>query len=448
MQPYLQVPKGQSENKMQQLSEIAQSFDELGLTEPLLKAVAKLGWEKPTEVQACLIPEALAGRDVMGQARTGTGKTAAFALPILQRLGPNHAAEGVRCLVLTPTRELAAQVADDFRALAQFTEHDVAVAYGGKRLRGQAQHLKHNPAVVVGTPGRVIDLMDRHILKTDHISFAVLDEVDRMLDIGFRDDIRKILGRIKGPHQTLFVSATIEAEINRLARQYMHDPVEVFLAPDKPMVEKLELRYINVQRWDKRRLLLHLLQQEQAQLAIVFTATRREAIRVAKYLKDKGVNAKEIHGDLMQVKREKVMKQFREGSFNVLVATDLASRGLDIDDITHIINYDVPEDPEGFVHRVGRTARAGESGLAITLITPEEGSQLTEIEKLIDKQITPMMLDGFEASPAPDREKVVEGPAKPAPLGRSERPLYEGQEPASVKRTLGSKFPPRRRRRL
>jgi ATP-dependent RNA helicase DeaD len=325
----------------------------------------------------------------------------------------------------------------------------VAVAYGGKRLRGQAQHLKHNPAIVVGTPGRVIDLMDRQILKVDHIAFAVLDEVDRMLDIGFRDDIRKILGRIKNAHQTLFVSATIEAEINRLARQHMHDPVEVFLAPDKPMVEKLELRYINVQRWDKRRLLLSLLQQEKPQLAIVFTATRREAIRVAKYLKDKGVNAKEIHGDLMQVKREKVMKQFREGSFNVLVATDLASRGLDIDEITHIINYDVPEDPESFVHRVGRTARMGESGLAITLITPEEGRLLTEIEKLIDKQITPMKVEGFEPSEPPEHEKVAEAPARPAPLARSERPLYEGQEAASsMKRTLGSKFPPRRRRRL
>ncbi len=436
---------------MLQLSEIAQSFDELGLSEPLLKAVAKLGWEKPTEVQGCLIPEALAGHDVLGQARTGTGKTGAFALPILHRLGPNHAPEGVRCLVLTPTRELAAQVADDFRALAQFTEHDVAVAYGGKRLRGQAQHLKHNPAVVVGTPGRVIDLLDRHILKLDHIIVAVLDEVDRMLDIGFRDDIRKILGRIKSPHQTLFVSATIEAEINRLARQYMHNPVEIFLAPDKPMVEKLELSYVNVPRWDKRRALVHLLAQEKAQLSIVFTATRREAIRVAKYLKDKGLDAKEIHGDLMQVKREKIMKQFREGSFNVLVATDLASRGLDIDDITHIINYDVPEDPESFVHRVGRTARAGESGRAITLITPEEGRLLTQIEKLIDKEIVPMTLEGFVPSEPPERERAAAGPARPAPLTRAQRPLHdvaEGAEAVPVARTLASKFPPRRRRRL
>jgi ATP-dependent RNA helicase DeaD len=435
---------------MQPVTPIAESFAELGLSELLLKATAKMGWEKPSEVQACVIPEALAGHDVLGQARTGTGKTGAFALPILQRLG-DHDANGVCCLVLAPTRELAAQVAEEFRILAQYTKHQVAVAFGGHRLREQAQHIRKNPAVLVGTPGRVIDLLDRQILKLDHIAFAVLDEVDRMLDIGFRDDIRNILGRIKRAHQTIFVSATISGEINRLARQYMHDPVEVLLAPDKPMVEKLELRYINVQRWDKRRLLLHLLQQTQgeAQLAIVFTATRREAVRVAKYLKDKSINAKEIHGDLMQVKREKIMKQFRQSQFNVLVATDLASRGLDIDEITHIINYDVPEDPEAFVHRVGRTARMGESGWAITLITPEEGKLLTEIEKLIDKQILPMKVDGFEPSEPPAGEKPeAAAPAAPPPLGRSERPLYEGEAAGVVRRTLGSKFPPRRRRRL
>ncbi len=353
-------------------------------------------------------------------------------------------------MVLTPTRELAAQVADDFRELAKFTDHDVAVAYGGKRLKGQAQHLRHNPAVVVGTPGRVMDLMERKVLKLDHIQFAVLDEVDRMLDIGFRDDIRRILGQIKTQHQTLFVSATIESQINQLARQYMHDPVEVFLAPDRPMVDKLEMRYINVDRWDKRRMLAHFIAQTEAQLTIVFTATRREAIRVAKYLKDKGLNAREIHGDLMQERREKIMRQFREGHIKVLVATDLASRGLDIEDISHIINYDVPEDPEGFVHRVGRTARAGESGWAITFITPEEGKQLTEIEKLINKQITPMKVPGFEPSEPPEREKAAQAePAAPPPVARALRPLYEQEgEGVVVKRTLGSKFPPRRRRRL
>ncbi|NLF31572.1 MAG: DEAD/DEAH box helicase [Planctomycetes bacterium] len=429
----------------EQLDEQSRSFDELGLDETLLRAVGKMHWTEPSEIQAKLIPVALTGRDVMGQARTGTGKTGAFALPVLQRM---TAGEGVRCLVLTPTRELAAQVARDFRELARYTDHKITVAYGGTRVRQQAVELKQHPAIVVGTPGRVMDLMKRKLLHLDTIRFAILDEVDRMLDIGFRDDIRRILGSITCEHQTIFVSATIDAEINRLARQYMKDPAEVFLAPDKLTVEEVEQFYIPVQPHDKRRLLVALLKQEKAELAIVFTRTKREADRVAAHLIKAGVNAKEIHGDLYQSKRDKVLKQFRDGKINVLVATDLASRGLDIDDITHIVNYDPPDEVEVYVHRVGRTARMGAAGKAFTLVTPEEGGILTEIEKLINREILPASVEGFQASEKPQPQAREPQPA--AALSRLNAPLYEGADTSArpLRRTLGSKFPPRRRRRL
>jgi len=253
--------------------ETPKSFEELGLDEPLLKGVARAQWRAPSEIQAKLIPVALTGSDILGQARTGTGKTGAFALPILQQMTEG---DGVRCLVLTPTRELAAQVARDFRTLAHYTDHKITVAYGGTRLRQQAMELKQHPAIVVGTPGRIMDLMRRKLLHLDKIRFAVLDEVDRMLDIGFRDDIRKILGQVRCEHQTIFVSATIDDEINRLARRYMHDPREIFLAPDKLTVEEVEQFYVSVQPHDKRRLLVALLRQEDPELAIVFTRTKRE----------------------------------------------------------------------------------------------------------------------------------------------------------------------------
>ncbi len=425
-------------------NEQAEGFKQLNLDETLLRAVHKMHWSEPSEIQAKLIPIALTGRDVMGQARTGTGKTGAFALPVLQRM---PAGEGVRCLVLTPTRELAAQVARDFRELARYTDHKITVAYGGTRVRQQAVELKQHPAIVVGTPGRVMDLMKRKLLRLDMIRFAILDEVDRMLDIGFRDDIRKILGAITSEHQTIFVSATIDAEINRLARQYMKDPAEVFLAPDKLTVEEVEQFYIPVQPHDKRRLLVALLKQEDPELAIVFTRTKRETDRVAERLANAGINARAIHGDLYQRKRDRVLKQFRSGSINVLVATDLASRGLDIDDITHIINYDPPDEAEAYVHRVGRTARMGAAGKAFTLVAPDEGGILTEIEKLINKEIRPANVEGFKASqPEARAEKADKAPA----MNRLNAPLYEdaGTPAKPVRRTLGSKFPPRRRRRL
>jgi len=375
------------------------TFADLGLAERLLKAVERMGWSTPTEIQAKMIPPALAGRDILGQAKTGTGKTAGFALPILQGLGDQEEApgkaKGVRCLVLAPTRELAAQVAGDTRRLSRFTPHKVAVAYGGTRVAQNAEQLRRKPAIVIGTPGRIMDLMQRKVLHLDKLEFAVLDEVDRMLDIGFREDIRRILGRVRHPHQTMFVSATISEEINRLARQYMNDPLEVFVSGDKLTVDEIEQSYLTAMPEEKSSMLVHLIRHEQPEHALVFTRTRRATARVARALHNAGIDAREIHGDLYQRKRDRILESFRRGKLHVLVATDLASRGLDIDDISHVVNYDIPEDPEVYVHRVGRTARMGRRGKAFTFVTPEQGEELTRIEMLINCEIPCRALEGF-----------------------------------------------------
>ena len=407
---------------------LPKAFMELGVSERLVRAVAEMGWTEPSEIQREMIPPALAGRDILGQAKTGTGKTAGFALPILQNMTPG---DGVRCLLLAPTRELAAQVAGEIRRLGRFTPHETVVAYGGTRLQGQAEQIRRNPAIVVGTPGRVMDLMRRRILRLDHIRFAVLDEVDRMLDIGFRDDIRKILGKVKTDHQTIFVSATIDDEINRLTRQYMADPMELFCSSDKLTVDEVDQSYLTVSRYDKPRMLVALLRDEQPEHALIFTRTRRATAKVAKHLRDSGIDAREIHGDLFQSKRERIMGRFRRGELHVLVATDLASRGLDIDDISHVINYDIPEDPEVYVHRIGRTARMGQAGKAITFVTSEQGGELTSIEVLINCQVSARKLKGFKPTPV----------AEPAPEA--------SKPPRPTVRTVGGKvIKPRRRLRL
>jgi len=360
------------------------AWQQLGLTPPLLAAVARVGFQDPTDIQRELIPHALAGRDCLGQARTGTGKTAAFALPMFQRITPGA---GLQAIILVPTRELAAQVDEHVRALRGDLPFKTVVVLGGRRIKDQIAVLHRRPEIAIGTPGRVLDLMRRKELHFDQIKLAVLDEVDRMLDIGFRDDIRRILRSIETAHQTIFVSATIDEEIQKLAKSFMHDPVEVNVSHDMLTVESVQQSFVTVQPQDKFATLLGLLKHEGPTLAIVFTNTKYKARRVAQNLRHEGVNCKEIHGDLVQERRERVMKSFRGQQIQVLVATDLASRGLDVMDISHIINYDLPQDPIGYVHRIGRTARMGKTGCAIAFVTPEEGTLLTEIEKLINKEL-------------------------------------------------------------
>jgi ATP-dependent RNA helicase DeaD len=446
--------------------ELPEAFAALGVRPSILRALAELSYVTPSEIQTMLIPRALAGVDILGQARTGTGKTAAFAIPILQKAERGSA---FCALALVPTRELAMQVDAEIKRLAMHTPIRSVPVYGGQKIAAQMKFLKHGPEILVGTPGRVIDLLDRRIISLENIRFVVLDEVDRMLDIGFRDDIRNILSRVKGMgmearHQTMFVSATISGEIEKLGRQYMREPVEKLIAPgadDKPTVESVEQWYFSVQPWDKYKLILMLLERENPDLAIVFCRTKHGAEKLARKLHANGIECREIHGNLAQNKRERVMKNFRTGKFDVLIATDLASRGIDVADISHIINYDVPEDPEVYVHRVGRTARMGAAGKAYTFIARDQGEQLTKIENLINMVIPQAMLEGFEASPTPSdwtdqKPGDMAGPSKPV-QSRFERPYGSGATAAAAAaagvvtplppRTIGSKIPINRRHR-
>ncbi|MBI4581694.1 MAG: DEAD/DEAH box helicase, partial [Planctomycetes bacterium] len=344
------------------------AFVELGIAPPFLIALKKMGFVEPSDVQRQVIPIALEGKDVLAQARTGTGKTAAFGLPILQMI---RLEAPLQALILVPTRELAVQVAAELRRLAGDVPLHVVPVYGGQKISHQAHLLGRKPHVVVGTPGRVMDLLGRRLLNFGHIRFVVLDEVDRMLDIGFRDDIRKILSQVTSAHQTIFASATITDEIKNLAMRYTEAPIEVNVSRDLLTVEEVAQTYVTVDPWDKFDALTRLLKAENPHLAIVFCNTKHATRRLAKRLHGIGLNVKEIHGDLVQEKRERVMDRFRKHKVQVLVATDLAARGIDVHGISHIINYDVPDDPHVYVHRIGRTARMGSFGKAIMLVTRE-----------------------------------------------------------------------------
>lgn len=395
--------------------ETSRQFAELGLETPILRAIAEMGFVEPSPIQKELIPAVISGRDVLGQAKTGTGKTAAFGLPVLQQVDPQGR---LQAIVLTPTRELAAQVVGEFRRMAKHLDLHCVPVYGGVKMKEQMHMLGRRPHVVVGTPGRVIDLLDRKSLSFEAIRFAVLDEVDRMLDIGFRDDIRNILRRIDHPHQTVFVSATIDEDIKKLAFQFMNDPQEVNVSRDELTVEQVEQQYVVVEPWDKFRALALLLKQESPRLAIIFCRTKHGARKLAQRLFATGVQAKDIHGDLVQQKRERIMDRFRKHKIPVLVATDLAARGIDVHEISHIINYDLPEDPQIYVHRIGRTARMGASGKAVSLVTSEQGADLTKIEMLINKQLARIEVNGFTPSPEPSERGVTGHP----PHRRGARP--------------------------
>jgi ATP-dependent RNA helicase DeaD len=400
--------------------ELPKAFADLGLEVPLLRALAAMGFKDPSPIQTAMVPLLLEGRDVLGQARTGTGKTAAFGMPLLQRIDP---AGHLQAIVLTPTRELAAQVVGEFRRLASVLDLHIVPVYGGVKIAQQLHALGRRPHVVVGTPGRVLDLLGRKALHFGSIRMVVLDEVDRMLDIGFRDDIRRILSLITQPHQTTFVSATLSDEIKRLAKQYMHEPAEVNVSKDELTVEEVSQYYCTVDPWDKFRLLKLLLDADKPKLAIIFTNTKHGARKLAKRLHDAGVPAKEIHGDLIQQKRERIMDRFRKHQIPVLVATDLAARGID-------------------VHRIGRTARMGQSGKAITFVTRDQGDQLTAVEALINREIPQLVVEGFRPRPPPDERHSA------APAMASATMAAVATPPAPpMPKTLGGKFPLSRRHR-
>ena len=363
------------------------SFENLSLIEPLLRAVRNEGYERPTPIQEKAIPHILAEKDLFGCAQTGTGKTAAFALPILQRLFKNRrsstAKPVIRTLVLSPTRELAAQIGESFRIYGKNTGIRQCVIFGGVRQHQQVASLRRGVDIVIATPGRLLDLMRQRILRFDALEVLVLDEADRMLDMGFMPDVRRIVSALPANRQTLFFSATLTADIQHLATGIVRDPVHVDIAPSATPVDKVKQVVYYVERKDKKELLAHLLKDQSISRALVFTRTKHLADRVARYLSSAGLRVLAIHGNKSQSTRQKALGSFRNGNVRVLVATDIAARGIDVDGISHVFNLDLPNEPEVYVHRIGRTARAGAEGVALSFCGIEERSMLWDIQKLI-----------------------------------------------------------------
>lgn len=361
----------------------------------MLRALRQAHYFTPSPIQAELIPEALDGRDVIGQARTGTGKTAAFGIPLIEMLEARG--KGPQGIILAPTRELVQQIVVELQKLALGQDVAICGIYGGEPIERQLRALARGVDLVVGTPGRVLDHIERRTLYLGDIFHVVLDEADRMLDIGFRPDIERILRKVPKPHQTLLLSATISPDVRKLAQRYMFEPVELNLSKDEPSVESIRQFYVTVDNDRKFDLLVYLLKRDQPRQCIVFTRTKRGAERLAQRLRGKVPGVATIHGDLAQTVRNRVMQGFRDGTIPVLVATDVVGRGIDVNDISHVINFDVPDDAENYVHRIGRTGRMGKDGLAYMFVCPDQGEPLTAIENLINKTIPTLPLDGFEA---------------------------------------------------
>lgn len=369
-------------------------FTQLNLHPQLVQAVEALGYTAPTPIQADVIPLLLAGHDVIGQAQTGTGKTAAFALPILQSLDP--AADAVQSLILAPTRELALQVAQAFEEYGRFLNVKVLAVYGGQAYDRQIRQLRRGVDVVVGTPGRLLDLMDRKVLDLSAVRTVVLDEADEMLSMGFIEDIETILKATPAARQTALFSATLPSAIRNLAGSYMQEPKSITVQRKQLTVASIEQRYYLINEADKLAALTRLFEIEEITSSLIFVRTRISAGELANELTVRGFPAEALHGDLSQEAREQVLNRFRQNQIKVLVATDVAARGLDIDDISHVFNFDLPLDPEVYVHRVGRTGRAGKSGLALSLVTPAEQWRMRKIEAYTKQQVVRTSLPTVE----------------------------------------------------
>jgi ATP-dependent RNA helicase RhlE len=400
-------------------------FTALGLVPELVRAVADEGYEHPTPIQLEAIPLALAGRDLIGSAQTGTGKTAAFVLPILQRL--QDGARGVlRALILVPTRELAEQVVTSIRAYGRHTHLKGAAVYGGVGMEPQTRALKHGADIVVATPGRLLDHMERGHVNFSKLEVLVLDEADRMLDMGFAPDVRRILNALPNARQTMLFSATISPEVDALARRALNGHASVEIGRRAQPADGIEHVIVAVDKLQKRGALGSILKAKPAGQTLVFTRTKYGADKLVTFLRREGIAANALHGDKAQSQRQRTLDQFRSGEAEILVATDIAARGIDVDGIRMVVNYDVPTDPEVYVHRVGRTARAGAQGLALTLISPDEWLLMADVEKLIGKGFPREVIPGFEPSVAPLQPKAQR--AEAARPERSLRPRRGGKK--------------------
>ncbi|PYP00721.1 MAG: ATP-dependent RNA helicase RhlE [Gemmatimonadetes bacterium] len=376
-------------------------FKSLGLAPELVRAVAEEGYELPTPIQQEAIPLALAGRDLIGSAQTGTGKTAAFMLPILQRLARNGTKHGLRALVLVPTRELAEQVLQSARVYGRHVDVSAAAIYGGVGMEPQTRALTHGVDIVVATPGRLLDHMERGHVDFSRLEVLVLDEADRMLDMGFAPDVRRILRALPEKRQTMLFSATISFEVDALARAALDRHASVEIGRRATPAEGIEHVVVAVDKLQKRGVLARILQAKPAGQTLVFTRTKYGADKLVTFLRREGIPAHAIHGDKAQSHRTRTLDAFRSGDADVLVATDIAARGIDVDGIRMVVNFDVPQDPEVYVHRVGRTARAGARGLALTLLSPDEWLLMGDIEKLVGQTFPREVIPGFEPSVAP-----------------------------------------------
>lgn len=406
------------------------SFEKLNLIEPILKALTAEGYTKPTPIQEQSIPVLLERKDLLGCAQTGTGKTAAFAIPILQLLHQDElykkAAPGIKVLILTPTRELAIQIGESFAAYGKLLRIKHTVIFGGVPQRSQTDALRAGVDILIATPGRLLDLMDQRYVRLDQLKTFVLDEADRMLDMGFIHDVKKIITKIPAKRQTIFFSATMPAEISKLAATILTNPVRVEVTPVSSTANTVKQEIYFVDKNSKRLLLLHLLNDDAINTALVFTRTKHGADRVAKDLNRAGIITEAIHGNKSQNARQRALTNFKSQKTRVLVATDIAARGIDIDELSHVINYELPNIPETYVHRIGRTGRAGASGISISFCDAEERAYLKDIQKLIGKPV-PVA----ENNPYPLSQSAMNSPVvapKPQQQGRQgfKRPARTG----------------------
>ncbi len=382
-------------------------FSSLGLEPRLLAGVDALGYQKPSPIQAEAIPHVLAGRDVVGVAQTGTGKTAAFVLPLLQRT-PTR--QGIKALVVTPTRELALQIAEVARVASKRSHHKVAVVFGGVGIQPQIDKLRRGVDVLVACPGRLLDLHGRGVVDLSRVETLVLDEADRMLDMGFWPDVRRVLSLLPEERQNLLFSATMDPQVVRIVESILDEPVRVEVSPPTRPVDRIEQALYPVARAQKTDLLVKMLRDGGHARTLVFTRTKHRADRLARQLSRAGVNSSAIHGGRSQSQRQTALEGFKRGRHDVLVATDVASRGIDVDEISHVVNYDIPNTAEDYVHRIGRTARAGAQGAAITFVDETEHDTLREIEKVLGTPLACEDVDGFEYHEAriiPDPERDV-----------------------------------------
>lgn len=390
------------------------SFDQMGLKQELLTMIEEKGYEEPTPIQSQTIPIAIRGGDIMGQAQTGTGKTASFGIPILNNLSRSR---NTQALIICPTRELAVQVAKEIASLGRIMQINVVPVYGGQSIEVQLKLLRRNPEVIVGTPGRLLDHLSRHTIDLNNLDFVVLDEADEMLDMGFLPDIERILSQCPADRQTFLFSATLADEIRELGRRFMKDPEIVLIEPELKTVSAVEQRFYRANSRTKIETLCRIFDYEQPAVSLVFCRTKRRVDELVQLLNSRGYRSDGLHGDMSQRERDNIMKGFRSGDIKVLIATDLAARGLDIELVTHVFNFDIPEDPDSYIHRIGRTGRAGRGGIAITLVEPAQIRLLKAIERHIGKAIgqatLPTLAEAIEQQEKVLIEKLMQASREP-----------------------------------